>query len=255
MNCDGVRPSVTIYGMRRVQFLILMILFVLRGETASAFHFSGFDEGDKGIGILLGSPLGLRYETWADWKRAYVIDAGYGAGRTMIGSVSHLWSAYDVEDYWRSSGLFNSLIFSYGLGAFFGYRLDAGDKTPLQVGVRGLVGFQHMFGRGNFSLRVEVGPALAFVGDTALTVQGGIGLIYYFGGPIRARSNAKPSGDLHFDSKDFDDGPDAGSKIKGPMIPSKAKSPGAPGKTKKAKPKKSKGSDLDSLDNFNDEFN
>ncbi|MBX9768007.1 MAG: hypothetical protein K2X47_12110 [Bdellovibrionales bacterium] len=231
--------------------LILIMFLFFRAESASAFHFSGFDEGDKGIGLLVGSPLGVRYETWADWKRAYVIDAGYGAGKTLIGSFSHLWSAYDVEDYWRSSGLFNSLIFSYGLGAFVGYRIDAGDKTPLQAGVRGLVGFQHMFGRGNFSLRVEVGPALAVVGDQAVTVQGAIGLIYYFGGPIKARANAKSNADLEFDSRDFEDGTDAGKKIKGPMIPSKSKSVVAPPKSKKTKNKKT---DSDSLDNAQDEF-
>ena len=214
--------------MCRLVTTLVMLLLCFSPRSASAFHFSGFDEGDKGIGLLLGSPMGLRYETWADWKRAYLIDAGYGAGRTLIGSASHLWSAYDVEDYWKDSGLFSSLIFSYGLGAFVGYRLDAGDKTPLQVGVKGLVGFQHMFGRGNFSLRFEVGPALAVVGDTAVTVQGAIGLIYYFGGPIKARSVQKSDADLEFESSDFEDP----ERLRGPTIPTKTKNTPGSAKTK-----------------------
>jgi hypothetical protein len=229
--------------MCRVQVLIFVLLVFFRGETASAFHFSGFDEGDKGIGLLLGSPLGLRYESWVDWKRAYLIDAGYGADRALIGSLSHLWSAYDVEDYWRNSGLFNSLIFSYGLGAFFGYRLDTGDKTPVQAGIKGLVGFQHMFGRGNFSLRVEVGPALAVVGDTAVSVQGSIGLIYYFGGPIQARANAKAD-DTTAGSSESEKATAKHENAKNSDKPKKS------GKTKKSKSKKAAPDD----DGFDDEF-
>ena len=214
--------------MCRLVPTLLILLLNLSPQTGNAFHFSGFDEGDKGIGLLLGSPLGLRYESWADWKRTYLIDAGYGAGRTLIASASHLWSVYDVEDYWKDSGLFGSLIVSYGLGAFVGYRLDAGDRTPLQVGVKGLVGFQHMFGRGNFSLRVEVGPALAIVGDRAVTVQGAIGLIYYFGGPIKARSVQKSAADLEFESSDFDNP----ERFRAQTIPVKTKSTSGSTKTK-----------------------
>ena len=64
--------------------------------------------------------------------------------------------------------------------------------------------------------------------------------IIYFGGPIQARSGSKPSGDLEFDSRDFEDSEEAGAGVK------KIKAPPTPGrkrmktsKSEKSKPRKS----------------
>lgn len=235
--------------MTRISWKIFVLVFgisIAAWRPVFASRFVGFDPGQKGIGFLFGQPLDLRFEYWTQWKRALYFNGGYHTDKIALLGVDYALYSYDVMDHWRDSGLVNSLLFYYGPGIFGGKVLESSDPNDqMRLGGRLFGGFQYMFGGGQFSLRLEVGPSFHIFGDRFIQLWGGVGLAYYFGPssfkrdapvPVRPEETLRPvdfevkkkSGDDDgFDLSDEDrKSVEKRSKTKGPIkAPSKKAKP------------------------------
>jgi hypothetical protein len=155
--------------------------FTFLNTSAQAARFTGFDPGQKGLGLLVGQPSGLRYESWVDWKDVWFFDLGYHTGQQAVLGVNYAFFAYDVKDYWQRSNTINNILFYYGPGIFAGTVFDPNETAnKIRLGVKFFGGFQYMFGSGKYALRAEVGPAVNAFGDRFLELTGGLGFTYYF---------------------------------------------------------------------------
>lgn len=144
-------------------------------------RFLGFDEGNAGVGLLVGQPMLVRYQHWFNWKRSLFVDAGYDWEKIAIVGASYSFYFYNVDDLWKAKNIWNSMMFYVGGGVFTGLGVDNPDpNNRYQFGVRGYGGAQYLFGHSPWSIKLEVGPKVFLVGRTAAGLQLMAGVMYYF---------------------------------------------------------------------------
>ena len=129
-------------------------------------------EGDKGIGILLGNPVGVTGKYWLPDNHA--IDAGLGMSWGRHSNLS-FHSDYllqnDAAFYYNDTV---ALDFYYGLGA----RMEFADE--IELGARIPLGLVHKYEDSAADMFAEIAPIIDFLGRTGLELHFGFGARYYF---------------------------------------------------------------------------
>jgi hypothetical protein len=147
-----------------------MILLFCIPCILSAANISG-PAGSFGLGIMLGEPTGISLKYWSSKTNAWDggIAWGFGAGGALYLHSDYLWHNFNfipVDE--------GKLPLYYGLGG----RVLFADKSHL--GVRGVVGLDYMFARAPVDIFLEIAPIFDLIPGTDFTVNGAIGIRYFF---------------------------------------------------------------------------
>ena len=151
-----------------------MYRFALVGMVAGvmATGLALGQQGDVGLGVILGEPTGVSAKLWTS-SRTALSGAGawsfarHGGVHMHLDWVRHNFTMIKVEK--------GRLPFYYGVGGRV--KLTDGDDA---LGARVPVGIDYLFGNAPLSFFVEVVPILDFAPSTQFNVNGGIGLRYMF---------------------------------------------------------------------------
>ena len=145
--------------------LMLIILGCLAGLSFG-------QNGDIGLGIILGEPTGLSAKWWT--------------GKTMAFDAGAAWSFVNGGTFMQIHGdlLFHNFdLFQVDSGKMalyygFGGRVKFADKAI--VSVRVPIGISYQFEKTAIELFLEVVPMLDLIPATEVGVSGGAGFRYYF---------------------------------------------------------------------------
>lgn len=164
--CELVFVTVT----RRL-FTVRSILFFVFIAVLTCGTLQAQDKG-FGLGIILGEPTGISGKLWT------------GYGKAIDGAVA--WS-FDDENavYLHGDFLFHKfyqykewrhrLLPYYGIGG----RLKFEDKT--KVGIRIPLGMNYLLVNSPLDFFIEVVPLLDLAPSTEFSLDGAIGIRYFFG--------------------------------------------------------------------------
>jgi len=127
--------------------------------------------GGFGLGIMLGEPTGISLKSWLSKTNAWDggIAWGFGEGGALYIHGDYLWHKFNfipVDE--------GNLPLYYGIGG----RVLFADKSHL--GVRGVVGLDYMFARAPVDIFLEIAPIFDLIPGTDFTVNGAIGVRYFF---------------------------------------------------------------------------
>ncbi|MEN8202888.1 MAG: hypothetical protein ABFS28_09855 [Bacteroidota bacterium] len=144
----------------------LVFLLFIAGMSFQAFaQDSGF-----GLGIIIGEPTGLSAKVWTTEQAA--LDAamawsfvGNGFLRFHSDLLLHRY-LIDVDQ--------GKLPVYFGLGAKLVFASD------LELGIRIPLGIAYQFESAPFEAFLEVVPVFNLIPQTAVDMDGGIGIRYYF---------------------------------------------------------------------------
>ncbi len=192
-------------------FLIIAPLLMVgpvwaQKKVQNQTRFLGFDNGQQGLGLLVGKPTGLRYTYWLNWRRAMFIDGAYDLDGIVQAQGSYAYYFYDAKDQFKKSRGFNSFLFYVAPGLMTGFRVSGSDQaSAFLLGIRGAGGLEYVLGRGTWALRAELGGTINVIGRTFASLQGFLGMTYYWGssgkskGSSSAGSSKKSTEDPEFE--------------------------------------------------------
>ncbi len=147
--------------------LIKSIFIVLLISTISSAQSNGF-----GLGIIVGQPTGISAKYWTSSSTAFDFGLGYSFENN---SRMHIHADY----LFHSKDLFNTsenIALYYGPGA----RLKLVDKGDSRLGFRFDVGLVWVPRNSPVDVFLEIAPLLDIIPETKFSVNGGIGVRYYF---------------------------------------------------------------------------
>jgi hypothetical protein len=166
----NLRELVFVTVTRRL-FTVRSILFFVFIAVLTCGNLQAQDKG-FGLGIILGEPTGISGKLWT------------GYGNAIDGAVA--WS-FDDEDavYLHGDFLFHKfyqykewrhrLLPYYGIGG----RLKFEDRT--KVGIRIPLGMNYLLVNSPLDFFIEVVPLLDLAPSTEFSLDGAIGIRYFFG--------------------------------------------------------------------------
>jgi hypothetical protein len=130
------------------------------------------NEGDKGLGIIIGDPTGVSFKAWVNSKHAFDLALAWTVERD---DALHIHGSY----LFHNNNFFNPnrgrMPLYYGIGG----RIKArNDRTT--VGVRIPFGFEYLFEGAPLGLFLEVAPILDLTPDTEFDINSGLGVRFYF---------------------------------------------------------------------------
>ncbi len=144
--------------MKKLLILAILLLTIIIPLTAADTNGK-----DLGVGLYLGSPLGITAKYDLDEELSVVGGLGFGGGLIVSGGVQYNFVDFSIEDL-----VFN-VYFGGNLGITFGTTFNIGLQVP--------VGISYYFKDPAIEIFLEVGPAFNFVSMNAGAV-GGIGARY-----------------------------------------------------------------------------
>jgi len=146
-------------------FLTALLCFIVCGNLFS--QDKGF-----GLGIILGEPTGLSAKYWLNSVNAF--DYGFGSSFSSNGRVhlhvDYLWHAYDV---FPSTEIF-ALYFGPGV------RVKTRKAGQSLLGIRGVMGAAWFVKTAPLDVFVEIVSVLNLAPDVDMSVNGGLGIRYFF---------------------------------------------------------------------------
>ena len=151
--------------MKRLTVKILFILFIYSGISFA--QSNGF-----GLGILLGQPTAITAKYWTSGSTAFDFGAGYSFEKY---SRMHLHADY----LFHTKNVFNTtenISLYYGPGA----RLKIFENAGSRLGIRFDVGIVWIPRNSPVDVFVEIAPLLDIIPETAFSLNGGIGVRYFF---------------------------------------------------------------------------
>jgi len=148
--------------------IVIVALMVL----SSAMAFAA-EENNLGLGVILGNPTGITGKYFLDAESA--IDAGAG-WETSGDNRFHVYADYlyhinDLFDVGKGS-----LPLFFGVGLRFISIEDDDDE----LGIRLPVGLEYVFPKLPIRLFGELVPVLDLTPDTEFSLDGGVGIRYFF---------------------------------------------------------------------------
>jgi hypothetical protein len=159
-----VTATVRLFMVRSILFFVFMVIAVLTCSTVKA-QDKGF-----GLGIVVGEPTGISGKLWT------------GHGNAIDGAVA--WS-FDDENVMYLHGDFHKsyrykvgrhrLLPYYGIGG----RIEVEDKS--KVGIRIPLGMDYLLADSPLDFFIEVVPLLDLAPGTDFSINGAIGIRYFFG--------------------------------------------------------------------------
>ena len=143
--------------------LIITTLVILAGSLSA-------QDSGMGAGIVVGEPTGVSVKSWISSNDAF--DAG------IAWSLSNGWFHLHADYLRHSFGLIpvevGQLPLYYGAGAVLGIG------SEFSLGVRIPLGISYLFDDVPMDVFIEIAPTLWLIPETSFTVQGGIGVRYWF---------------------------------------------------------------------------
>ncbi|HNQ13309.1 MAG TPA: hypothetical protein PKH65_08060 [Bacteroidia bacterium] len=150
---------------RKHLFFLLASLFLI-SHASHAQQVGGF-----GAGIIIGEPTGLSGKLFMSERNAVDFALAWSFADD---AALHLHSDYLVHNYDLIHVSYGKLPLFYGIGG----RLKLADKSRL--GLRVPVGLAYLFDEDPFEVFIELVPLLDLIPVTSFTINGGIGVRYYF---------------------------------------------------------------------------
>jgi hypothetical protein len=157
--------------IRRSAWLVLLL--GMAGASWAAGSQAG-SAGDFGVGVIAGDPTGFSAKYWLTRTRAVDMALAWdlsGSDDRLEVHADHLWH-FDLD----LSRLQGRMPLYVGLGG----RVLTGHDARL--GVRIPFGISYMFPRTPIELFGEITPLIDLTPDTDSTVNGGVGVRFYFKG-------------------------------------------------------------------------
>ncbi len=143
--------------MKKLVILALLLLTIIIPLTAADTNGKDF-----GVGLYLGSPLGITAKYDLDEELSVVGGLGFGGGLKLSGGVQYNFIDFSIED------LDFNVYFGGSLGITFG---------TFNISLEVPVGISYYFKDPAIEVFLEVGPVFNFVTMNAGAV-GGIGARY-----------------------------------------------------------------------------
>lgn len=156
--------------MRRISaamFLFTMLIL-------SACNLCAQDHG-TGLGVILGEPTGISFKQWL--SRTTAIDAGVAWSFANSGAM-HIHVDYLIHNFsWIKSAdpVGSRLNVYYGIGGRVKFETDS------RAGARGVIGLDYFFRNAPLDVFLEIAPILDLAPSTDFSLNGGIGIRYFFG--------------------------------------------------------------------------
>ncbi len=150
--------------MRHKVLILLLILFVI--------NLSAQDK-EFGLGIMVGEPTGLNGKYWISSSNAFVGGLAYSFVKKNSAVSLHLDYLYHNDNLIKSDYRFS--VF-YG----FGGRLRFIEKGENSLGARGVIGVVWLAHQLPIDVFAEFVPVFNLFPATALNLDIGIGIRYYF---------------------------------------------------------------------------
>jgi hypothetical protein len=153
---------------RTFLLMTFALLITLSGALAA-------DEGDAGLGIILGEPTGLTGKLWLGTDSAVSGAVAWSfADNTRLHVhadwLRHNWDvlkrAFDVQQ--------GELPLYYGIGGRLRFDDDA------RVGVRFVIGVDYIFEQAPFDIFFEIAPVMDVVPQTSLNGNAALGARIWF---------------------------------------------------------------------------
>jgi hypothetical protein len=132
-------------------------------------------QGDFGLGVIVGEPTGL---SWKIWSRGTTAIAGAAAWSFGGRDAFHLHADYLFHHFRFFTVSKGRLPFYYGLGVRFLFHEEGEDRT--RVGVRLPLGIEYIFAGPPLSLFMEIVPILDLAPGTDFDLNGAVGIRFYF---------------------------------------------------------------------------
>lgn len=150
--------------MKRI-FMILMLIAMIFPCRALA------QDGDFGLGIILGEPTGISFKKWTGSQTA--IDGAVAWSFSGKDSL-HLHADYLIHNFDLIEVETGRLPIYYGIGL----RLKLEEES--RFGFRIPVGISYIFEKASLDIFLELVPMLDLVPDTKFKMGWGVGIRYYF---------------------------------------------------------------------------
>lgn len=143
---------------------ILLACFLLAPSQATAQ-----DEGQVGLGLMIGEPTGISFKYWTSNRNA--IDAG------LAWSLGQYDAIHIHADYlWHNFSTFGEveegeLPLYYGIGGRMAFA-----ENDAVIGVRVPVGISYIFEEAPLDLFLEVAPTINLAPSTDFDINGALGI-------------------------------------------------------------------------------
>ena len=163
--------------MKRILAAVTIIAMTVSSEALAQ------KANDMGIGAVGGEPTGLSLKYWLDDFQA--LDAGIGwsfyANDSLALHTDYLLHSYSILPL---SGTRNKLPVYIGAGLRFKAKNTHGGVAQNEDdsiwGIRLPVGVSYLFANQPLDLFAEIVPVFDFAPEGEITLNGGVGLRYYF---------------------------------------------------------------------------
>ena len=156
--------------MKKILISTLFLIFI-----SGAFQLTFGQAKGFGLGVVLGEPTGISFKSWTSPHGAF--DGGVAWSVSNYYNKSgylHLHADYLVHNFKLVDVNQGQLPFYLGLGAKVVFANDPvfGARIPL--------GMNYIFGDVPLDLFAEIVPGLNFIPSTDFSLEGGIGIRYWF---------------------------------------------------------------------------
>ncbi len=176
-----------------LKLVTLSILILPTTSFAKLNRFTGFENGDMGISVLLGQPTQARFVYWEDWKTQWNFGLGYDFNNFVDVEANYALYSYNARDIWKKNRVRNAFLFKYGPGVFvLGRLFGGGGGKSFRAGARAFTGLDYIFGGSRWALNGEIAGLVFAVGDEFLGFQGMVGVTFYFA-PLGRRKKNEPN--------------------------------------------------------------
>lgn len=166
--------------MKKIFLSALITAFAVTVVPAPGRAANTTNVGRVGIGVIAGEPTGLTVKFWLEDRQAVDVGLGwsFSGTDTLHVHADYLWHDFELLD---TSGISGRIPVYYGIGARFKFRDSDGDPDhDDKFGVRIPIGVSWISESAPLDAFVELAPVLDLVPDTDLSLNGAIGLRYWF---------------------------------------------------------------------------
>jgi hypothetical protein len=148
-------------------------------EPNSTFQYTGFRQGEMGVGAILGLPAGVRVQRFLSWRSSVFVTGGYSIDKFATADANYSYYLLAQEDPWHDSKSVGYILYNVFGGLTAGFPTSGSAQSRL--GLRFGAAFEYLLPNSQWSLRAEVAPVLYLSGQTAAGFQSGVAAMYYFG--------------------------------------------------------------------------
>ena len=151
--------------MKSIYAKIVFVLLIFSGLSVA--QSSGF-----GLGILLGQPTGISAKYWVSGSTAFDFGLGYSFEKRSRMQL-HADYLFHVKNIFETT---ENISLYYGPGA----RLRLIENAGSRLGIRFDVGIVWIPRNAPVDVFLEIAPLLDIIPETVFSMNGGIGVRYFF---------------------------------------------------------------------------